>query len=96
MSNVGGWDEGELASLQRIKSEITDFFVANPFLLVSEDWLASLICRPAHLVEVGVRELIAEGVLKKRDRHFLLGLSEGGMAHPDEQRLPKKGGNATP
>lgn len=96
MPNVGGWSEGESASLQRIKNEITDFFTANPFLLVGEDWLASLICRPTHLVEAAVRELIDEGVLRERDRHFLLGLADGGMAHPDERREREREGNASP
>jgi len=71
----------ELSSLRRIKREIADFFAANPFLLVSEDWLASLLCRPVRLVEAAVRELMAESILERRHHYLALDSAEGGLAH---------------
>lgn len=72
--------DDEPSSLERIKGEITGFFAGNPFLLVSEDWLASLLCRPVGLVEKAVLELVSEGTLGKRDRHVFLETEEG-LAH---------------
>jgi hypothetical protein len=94
-SNMDGSMKEEPSSLHRIKEEIIDFFASNPFLLVSEDWLASLICRPARLVEEAVLELLAEGTLEKRDRHILLGHVEGSVAHPEEGRVKEGGRNAS-
>ncbi|MGQ9536380.1 MAG: hypothetical protein ACUVT4_04010 [Actinomycetota bacterium] len=73
--------DDEPSSLERIKGEITGFFAGNPFLLVSEDWLAFLLCRPVGLVERAVLELVSEGTLGKRDRHVFLETGEEGLAH---------------
>ncbi|MBC7253584.1 MAG: hypothetical protein H5T72_06425 [Actinobacteria bacterium] len=80
-TDAGEPSEEELSSLRRIKKEIADFFAANPFLLVSEDWLASLLCRPVRLVEAAVRELMAESVLEKRQHYLALDSAEGRLAH---------------
>ncbi len=81
----------EPGALQMIKDEIIAFFAANPFLMVSEEWLATLLCRPLLLVREAVLELTAEGRLEK-DRQVLVSAVGGGMAHPDvPERPPLKG-----
>ncbi len=63
--------------------EIRDFFTSNPFLLVSERRLATLLCRPPHLVREAVRILEGEGLLERRDEDTLIGLWEA------EERSPR-------
>lgn len=79
-------EEGSRHSLERIKGEIIEFFASNPFVLVSRDWLASLVCRPMRLVEEAISELLAEGHLEVRNREVLLGLRERGEVLPRTTR----------
>lgn len=73
---------GSSSFAARVREEILDFFAANPFLLVSERRLASLLCRPPHLVREAVSLLEDEGLLKHRDEDTLIGLWEAGERTP--------------
>lgn len=59
-----------------VKTEVVGFFQDNPFLLVSEGRLASLLCRPYDMVCEAVRALEEEGLLKRRFGDALLGVEE--------------------
>lgn len=65
--------ESGSSSHEKVKREIEEFFAANPFLMVCENRLASLLCRPPRLVEMAVRELERDGCLERRDAHTLVG-----------------------
>lgn len=57
-----------------VKSEVIGFFQANPFLLVSEARLASLLCRPPDMVNEAVRSLEEAGLLTRGFGETLLGV----------------------
>lgn len=59
-----------------VKNEVLSFFEANPFLLVSEERLASMICRPRDMVCQAVRELESAGLISRRFGEALLGIGE--------------------
>jgi len=59
-----------------VEGEVIDFFKANPFLLVSEGRLASLLCRPPEMVSEAVRALEEAGMLARRFGEALLGVEE--------------------
>ena len=65
-----------IAAAGSVKSEVVDFFKANPFLLVSEARLASLLCRPPEMVCEAVRMLLDAGLLTRRYGEALLGVEE--------------------
>jgi hypothetical protein len=59
-----------------VRSEVIGFFKANPFLLVSERRLASLLCRPPEMVYEAVRTLEEAGLLTRRFGEALLGVEK--------------------
>jgi hypothetical protein len=59
-----------------VRGEVIGFFKTNPFLLVSETRLASLLCRPPDMVCEAVRELEEAGLLTRRYGETLLGVEE--------------------
>ncbi|MBN2027117.1 MAG: hypothetical protein JW854_10215 [Actinobacteria bacterium] len=59
-----------------VKSEVIGFFKSNPFLLVSEARLASLLCRPIDMVNEAVRALEEAGLLTRSFGEALLGVED--------------------
>lgn len=55
-----------------VEREILDLFDGNPFLLVDEDKLSSLLCRPIQLVMAAVSLLEKEGKLRRSRQHSLI------------------------
>jgi hypothetical protein len=65
-----------MAAAASVKSEIIDFFRDNPFLLVSEARLASLLCRPPEMICEAVGMLLEAGLLTRRYGEALLCVDE--------------------
>jgi len=59
-----------------VRSEVIGFFKSNPFLLVSEERLASLLCRPPEMVNEAVRFLEEAGLLARSFGAALLGVED--------------------
>lgn len=59
-----------------VRSEVIEFFKSNPFLLVSEARLASLLCRPQEMVSEAVRSLEEAGLLTRGYGEALLGVED--------------------
>ncbi len=59
-----------------VRNEVIGFFRANPFLLVSEGRLASLLCRPPEIIHRVVRALEEAGYVTRRFGEALLGVEE--------------------
>jgi hypothetical protein len=59
-----------------VKKEVIGFFKANPFLMVSEARLASLLCRPPDMVNEAVRSLEEAGLLTRSYGEALLGVED--------------------
>ena len=59
-----------------VRCEVIGFFRANPFLLVNEGRLASLLCRPREMVREAVEDLERAGLLTRRFGEALLGVEE--------------------
>ena len=59
-----------------VQQEVIGFFKSNPFLLVSETRLASLLCRPPEVVCEAVRALEEAGLLTRRYGEALLGVED--------------------
>jgi hypothetical protein len=76
MEDNGNTGTRLIAAAGSVKSEIIAFFRANPFLLVSEARLASLLCRPPEMVCEAVRMLLDAGVLTRRYGEALLCVDE--------------------
>jgi hypothetical protein len=76
MENNGNTGARFVAAAASVRSEVIDFFKANPFLLVSEARLASLLCRPPEMVCEAVRMLLDAGILTRRYGEALLGVEE--------------------
>ncbi len=66
---------GSIAS-GSVRREVTALFKANPFLLVSEERLASLLCRPPAMVHEAVRALEEAGFLTREYGEALLGVED--------------------
>ncbi len=71
--NANAHDPGVSVSVTR---EVIGFFKANPFLLVSEARLATLLCRPPELVYDAVRSLEESGLLARKFGKTLLGAGD--------------------
>ncbi len=80
---MGGGDERHVTSSLLVREEILEFFRANPFLLVGEGRLATLLCRPSDLVGEAVRSLERDGLLERREGDILVGLAQ------TEETLPR-------
>jgi len=76
MENNGNTGVRLIAAAASVKSEVIDFFKANPFLLVSEARLAALLCRPPEMVNEAVGVLLDTGLLTRRYGEALLGVEE--------------------
>jgi len=61
------------ACIAVVEEEILGLFGCNPFLLVDEEMLATLLCRPPHLVKAAVGLLEREGKLKRSHQNTLVG-----------------------
>jgi len=59
-----------------VRNEVIGFFKSNPFLLVSEGRLASLLCRPPDMVSEAVRSLEKAGLLTRSYGEALLGVED--------------------
>ena len=59
-----------------VQKEVIGFFKSNPFLLVSETRLASLLCRPPEIVCEAVRSLEEAGLLTRKYGEALLGVED--------------------
>ncbi len=59
-----------------VKKEVAGFFKSNPYLLVSEERLASLLCRPPEIVCEAVRSLEEAGLLTRGFGETLLGVED--------------------
>ncbi len=55
-----------------VEREVIGFFKDQPFLLVSERRLASLLCRPLEMVKEAVGSLEEAGFLIRKDEETLL------------------------
>lgn len=55
-----------------VRKEVLVFFKDHPFLLVSEERLAALLCRPLDMVAAAVRSLEHDGFLTRKDEETLL------------------------
>ncbi|MDD3717439.1 MAG: hypothetical protein PHP28_02100 [Actinomycetota bacterium] len=76
MEDYGNPDVIDPAAGGSVKAEVIGFFKANPFLLVSEGRLASLLCRPHDMVCEAVKSLEEAGLLTRRFGEALLGVAE--------------------
>jgi hypothetical protein len=65
-----------------VEREVIGFFRSNPFLLVSEGRLASLLCRPPEMVREAVMALEDAGLLSRRYGETLLGVEENLTDYP--------------
>ncbi len=60
-----------------VEKEVAEFFRQHPFLLVSEDRLAVLLCRPRGMVQKAVREMERAGLLRRKDADTVIHVEEG-------------------
>jgi hypothetical protein len=69
-------DYGKLVSdsegHESVRREVFVFFKDHPFLLVSEERLAALLCRPLDMVAAAVRSLEESGFLARKGEETLL------------------------
>ena len=77
MENHGESSAPGSAGREAVKREVLGFFKRNPFLLVSEERLSVMLCRPPDMVLDAVRSLEDAGLLKRRSGGTLLGVEEG-------------------
>ena len=61
---------------ESVEREVAGFFKEHPYLLVSEERLAALLCRPPHMVTQAVKCMEEAGVLVRKDNQTLLCISE--------------------
>jgi hypothetical protein len=61
---------------ESVEREVSEFFKAHPYLLVSEERLAALLCRPPHMVIQAVRSMEEAGLLTRKDNQTLLGIDD--------------------
>ena len=76
MEFYGNEIAADLEASDSVQKEIIGFFKDQPFLLVSEGRLASLLCRPPSMVREAVRALEEEGLLLRRNGETLLGVED--------------------
>ena len=75
MEYYGNEIDRDVANIS-VQKEVIGFFKSNPFLLVSETRLASLLCRPPEIVCEAVRSLEEAGLLTRRYGEALLGVED--------------------
>lgn len=63
-----------------VEREVADFFSGHPYLLVSEDRLAVLLCRPFDMVAEAVKAMEDAGRLARRGDDGLLFTDDSEMA----------------
>jgi len=61
---------------ESVEREVIEFFKQHPYLLVSEERLAALLCRPLHMVSDAVRSMEEAGLLARKDSRTLLGVGD--------------------
>jgi hypothetical protein len=61
---------------ESVEREVVGFFKEHPYLLVSEERLAALLCRPPHMVTQAVKCMEEAGLLVRKDNQTLLGICE--------------------
>jgi DNA-binding MarR family transcriptional regulator len=68
-------DEDQKGAMM-VEREVVGFFKEHPYLLVSEERLAALLCRPPHMVTQAVKCMEEAGLLVRKDNQTLLGICE--------------------
>jgi hypothetical protein len=76
MEDNGNTAACDPAASVSVRREVVGFFKANPFLLVSEGRLATLLCRPPDMVCEAVKALEEAGLLSRRYGEALLGVED--------------------
>lgn len=61
---------------ESVEREVIGFFKEHPYLLVSEERLAALLCRPPHMVTQAVKSMEEAGLLARKDNQTLLGIGD--------------------
>lgn len=61
---------------ESVEREVIGFFKEHPYLLVSEERLAALLCRPLHMVGQAVKYMEETGLLARKDSRTLIGIGE--------------------
>ena len=62
--------------VESVEREVVGFFKEHPYLLVSEERLAALLCRPPQMVSQAVKSMEEAGLLIRKDNQTLIGISE--------------------
>jgi hypothetical protein len=61
---------------ESVEREVAGFFEEHPYLLVSEERLAALLCRPPNMVTQAVKCMEEAGLLARKDNQTLLCIGE--------------------
>lgn len=61
---------------ESVEREVIGFFQDHPYLLVSEERLAALLCRPPQMVTQAVKHMEEAGLLARKDNQTLLGMCD--------------------
>ena len=76
VNNTSPGIEGE----RSVEKEVLGFFREHPFLLVSENRLAALLCRPLDMVSEAVKAMEMKGLLARKDNQTLLSVNDNFVA----------------
>lgn len=73
------YDTPQVDAAASVEEEVAAFFRQHPYILVSEERLAVLLCRPLGLVAQAVRRMEEAGSLARKHEDTILYV-EGGVA----------------